>query len=189
MPRFIRIYAIPGLLVALSLWLIVGIRSDTDSDALITPRGPELQLHNFSATYLDELGQQRYALQAPYLVQLPSDRGIEVQSPRLEIFTPDGKREWLIESEQGWLSADHQLVILRKAVNADRYSDAPDESLSIRTHDLSYYRKAQLLSSDALTRLETASGWLQGTGFRANLAEGRYTLLWDVRGEYAPPPS
>lgn len=189
MPRFIRIYAIRGLLVALSLWLIVGIRSDTDSDAQSTPRGPALQLQAFSATYLDASGQQRYALQAPYLVQLPNDRGIEVQAPRLEIFTPDGKREWLIESEQGWLSADHQLVILRETVNAERHSDDPNEALSILTRDLSYYRKTQRLSSDAPTRLETPSGWLQGTGLRANLAEGRYTLLWDVRGEYAPPSS
>lgn len=189
LPRLVRVYAIPGLLAALSLWLVVTLRGDSDSDARPTPRGPALQLQAFSATYLDASGQQRYALQAPYLVQLPSERGIEISSPTLEIFTTDGRREWLIESEQGWLSPDQNLVILREAVIAERLGDSPDEALSIRTRDLSYYRKVQLLSTDAVAHVDTVSGWLQGTGLRINLDEGRYTLLWDVRGEYAPPSS
>ncbi len=186
-PRFVRMYALPTLLAAVSLWLVVTLRGDGDSDTQPPPTGPILQLHAFSATYLDASGQQRYGLHAPYLVQLPSERGTEVHSPTLEIFASDGRREWSIQSEQGWLSPDHNLVVLRDNVHAEHQGDTADDTLAIRTRDLSYYRKVQLLSTDATARVDTVSGWLEGTGLRANLDEGRYTLLWNVRGEYAPP--
>ena len=186
--RALFVYGIPALLAGLSLWLVWGIRASLDSEDRGPPRGPALQLQTFAATYLNTDGQLLYALQAPYLVHLPGERGIEVHTPTLEIFTPEGQREWLIESEQAWLSNDHQLIVLRAAVTAERHATATDEALALHTRDLSYRRKLNLLSSDALTRLETASGWLQGTGLRADLNEGRYTLLWNVRGEYAPPP-
>lgn len=189
MARTLLLYGTLTLLAGLSLWLLLSIRATLDVEDRGPPRGPALQLRAFSATYLDADGQQRYALQAPYLIQLPGEQGIEVQSPTLEIFAPDGRRDWLIESEQGWLSPDQRLVVLRDAVSAERAATATRPPLSMRTRDLIYRRALHQLSTDASVSLETPNSRLQGVGLRADLDDGRYSLLWNVRGEYAPPPS
>lgn len=189
MARSLLIYGTLTLLAGLSLWLLMSIRATLESEDRGPARGPVLQLEGFFATYLDADGRQRYTLQAPYLVQLPSDRGTEIQEPLLEIYADDGTRDWLIESEQGWLSPDQELVILRDAVTAERQATATRSPVLIRTRDLAYRRLLHQLSTDAPAYLETSGSWLQGTGLRADLETGRYTLLWNVRGKYAPPPS
>lgn len=179
-----------GTLLALagaSLWLLFSIRASLEPSPDPTARGPALFLEAFSATRFDARGMRQYTLTSPYLVQLPDERGTEVEQPRLEVFRDAVTRDWLLEAEQGWLAADRTLVVLRRAVEARRAATADRPPLHLLTRDLIYRPDENLLSTDAEARLETPTSWLQGTGLRANLEQNRLQLLWNVRGEYAPP--
>ncbi len=175
------------LLAGASLWLLFSIRASLEPDRPREPSGPSLFLDRFLATRLDEQGVRLYTLSSPHLVELADERGTEIHQPRFEIFAADGTRDWLIDAEQGWVSADQSLVVLQQAVDAYQSASAQRPPVTIRTRDLIYRPRLNLLSTDAEVRLETPNGWLRGTGMRADLEERRLQLLWEVRGEYAPP--
>jgi lipopolysaccharide export system protein LptC len=187
MLRGLLYYGALLIMAGASLWLLFSIRASLEPATDRTARGPSLYLDEFSAVRFDAEGVRQYTLSSPHLVQLPDERGIEVEQPRLEVFRDAITRDWLLEAEQGWLSADQSLIVLRQTVDAYRTATENQPPMTLHTRDLIYRPRENLLSSDAEVRLETPNGWLQGLGMRADLDQHRMQLLWNVRGEYAPP--
>lgn len=179
-----------GTLIGLagaSLWLLASLRDSLQRDSAQPPQGPILTLDNFTAIRMNAQGVRQYTLNAPHLEELPDDGGTEVNRPRFEIYRDADTRDWLIEAERGWLSTDQELVVLRQNVAAFRAATADQPPVTIHSRDLLYRPQPNLLSSDAAVRMSTPNSWLSGTGMRADLNTHRLRLLWNVRGEYAPP--
>ena len=177
--------ALAGLSYGLLRWVESSLRTPAPADS----QAPVLTVEQFRAVRLNLAGVREYVLEAPRLSQLPGQSGIRIEQPVLDWYQPDGQtREWRLQAEQGWITADYQILRLDGAVVMDRTVASGKPPVTIKTRDVQIYQANRYAETAAPVQAITPDGEFRAVGARAWLDQERLELLSEVRGSYAPPP-
>lgn len=176
-----------GILALMSHWLLATVQSALHQDDRTLRQGPVMYIDNFLATHMNGQGIRHYTLKAPHLVQLPQQQGTQVRHPEISVFEGGYSREWLIYAEQGWMSADNQLIELQKQVRLKRSASSGKQPVVITTRNVSVHPDKDYLETGEAVHAKTPTTVLRGVGLKAYLDQDKIELLSNVRGSYAPP--
>jgi len=152
------------------------------------PHTPDFWIEELSALTMDKQGQPRRRLNAAVMRHFPDDESTELEQPEIELLAP-GKPPWLVRSEQGWVSADGDLVLLQGKVFIDREGDEEVRPVHLETRDLRVQPDDEYAETDNPVQIVSGSSRVESTGLQAWLREPmRIKLLADVRGHYENEP-
>ena len=145
--------------------------------------GPDSVMEGYRATMMNSDGNPRHRLWGEVLTHFPEDDSTELTGPRLLVFRPQGE-PWLIASEQGWISADGELVLLDGEVRIRREASAHEGPVKVDTRDLRVLPDEDFAETEQPAVIITDELHMAGTGMRAYLADGRLQILEKVRSRY-----
>jgi lipopolysaccharide export system protein LptC len=181
---YLTILAITALL---SQWLLETVQSALQQDTANGHQGPVMYIDDFLATRMDNLGVRQYTLAAPHLVELPNQQGTRVEHPVMNVFKAGQIRDWIIRAENGWMSANNDLIKLQQQVSLVRPAADGKQPIVITTRDVAVRPNEGFAETAAAVRAETPNGVLEGVGLKAYFREEKIRLLSQVRGSYVPP--
>lgn len=177
-----------ALLASLSYGLLRWVESEQRQPVLTESQEPTLIIERFRVVRLNVAGLRESAIEAPRLAQLPNNLGTRIEQPVLDWYQPDGQtREWRLQAEQGWISADQQSVRLEGEVTIVRTTDSGQPPITITTRDVLVRPGERYAETAAPTRAVTPDGEFRAVGVRAWLDQERLELLSEVRGVYESP--
>ena len=173
-----------GSSYALLRWVESSLRQKEPAES----QAPVLSVEQFRAVRLNPTGLREYVIAAPLLQQWPAQRGTQIHQPIMDWYQPDGAtREWRLQSEQGWITADQQQVRLEGAVVMTRTAASGKLPVTLTTRDVQVYPARQQAETAAPARMITPGGEVNVVGMRAWFDQQRLELLSAVRGRYEPP--
>ncbi|HOB60533.1 MAG TPA: LPS export ABC transporter periplasmic protein LptC [Candidatus Competibacteraceae bacterium] len=176
------------LAVGVSYGLLRWVESSLRQPSPVDDREPVLVAEQVRAVRLNMAGQREYVVEAPGMAQLPGQQGTRVEQPTMDWYQPDGRtREWRVQSERGWVAADHQVVRLEGKVVMTRLAESGKPPVTITTRDVLIRPAERYAETAAPARAVTPGGEMQSVGLQAFLNEERLELLSEVRGVYEPP--
>ena len=176
--------ALAGSSYALLRWVESSLRQAEPAES----QAPVLTIEQFRAVRLNLAGLRDYVIEAPLLQQWPAQRGTQIQQPVMDWYQPDGAtREWRLQSEQGWIAADHQQVRLEGAVVMIRTAASGKPPITLTTRDVLVRPAQRQAETAAPARMITPGGEVTAVGMRAWFDQQRLELLSEVRGSYEPP--
>jgi len=184
------IFSLVGLaaLAGSSYALLRWVESSLGQGEPAESQAPVLSVEQFRAVRLNPAGLRDYVIAAPLLQQWPAQRGTQIHQPVLDWYQPDGvTREWRLQSEQGWITADQQQVRLEGAVVMTRAAASGKSPITLITRDVQVYPARQQAETAAPARMITPGGEMNAVGMRAWFDQQRLELLSAVRGRYEPP--
>jgi len=173
-------------LTGLSLWWLLSLQADQQTDSPAESSAPRLILENFQATRLNHQGVRQYTLSAPQFIQWPGERGMEIEQPRMVLYREGYFALWHISAVQAWIAEDQRTIRLHDTVDAERQGKNP---LRLRTSELSYRPREHTIATDAPVHLSMPQGTMEGQGLHGQVEQHYYTLLSAVRGRYDAPPN
>ncbi len=177
-----------ALLASLSYGLLRWVESELREPAPAESQKPALIIERFRAVRLNVAGQRKSVIAAPRLAQLPNHLGTRIEQPALDWYQPDGQtREWRLQAEHGWISADQQSVRLEGEVTMVRTADSGKQPMTIMTRDVLVRPGERYAETAAPTRAVTPDGEFRAVGVHAWLDQERLELLSEVRGVYESP--
>lgn len=175
-----------GLILAVSgviAWWRLGPEVPDERPPSTTERRPAYIIDAFSFTTMSEAGTPDRRLVADRLRHFADDESNELDYPDLVLFADDGP-PWRIRAEQGWVSGDKTLVILRTNVTVDRAAGESSRAVHLETEELHVYPKRDYAETRRPVKVASESEWLTSTGMQAWLTdrlrarfEGRAHLL------------
>lgn len=177
-----------ALLASLSYGLLRWVESELREPAPAESQKPALIIKRFRAVRLNVAGQRKSVIAAPRLAQLPNHLGTRIEQPALDWYQPDGQtREWRLQAEHGWISADQQSVRLEGEVTMVRTADSGKQPMTITTRDVLVRPGERYAETAAPARAVTPDGEFRAVGVHAWLDQERLELLSEVRGVYESP--
>ncbi len=101
------------IMVGLSIWLQLGLLEDPKSQPIPgdSRHDPDYYVENFTATGVDETGQNRYVLEAERMVHFPDDDTALLDKPHI-IQYKDGLAPRHSYSDSGWVAPGGDEVLL-----------------------------------------------------------------------------
>jgi LPS export ABC transporter protein LptC len=171
----------------LSQWLLETVQSALQQDTSNGHQGPVMYIDDFLATRMDDLGIRQYTLEAPHLVELPRQQGTHVEQPTMSVFQTGQVRDWIIRAENGWMSANNDLIKLQEQVSLIRPAETGKQPIVITTRNVAVQPNEGFAETSEAVRAETPNGVLEGVGLKAYFHEEKIRLLSQVRGSYVPP--
>lgn len=176
-----------ALLAGLSYGLLRWVESELREPAPAESQESMLIIEHFRAVRLNIAGLRESVIEAPRLAQLPNNLGTRIEQPALDWYQPDGQtRKWRLQAEQGWVSADQQLVRLEGEVTMVRTADSGEPPMTITTRDVLVRPSERYAETAAPMRAVTPQGEFRAVGVRAWLDQERLELLSEVRGTHEP---
>lgn len=176
--------ALAGSSYALLRWVESSLRQPEPAES----QAPVLTVEQFRAVRLNVAGLREYVIEAPLLQQWPSQRGTQIRQPVMDWYQPDGiTREWRLQSEQGWIAANNQLVRLDGEVVMTRTAASGKSPVTLTTRDVLVHPVERQAETAAPARMITPGGEVYAVGMRAWFDQHRLELLSEVRGHYEPP--
>jgi len=174
-------------LVAGSWWLKLNVDSDQRLEQR-PPHAPDYWVDRLSARTTDETGRVRRILSATVMRHYPDDDSTELEAPELLLLEP-GKPPWRIRSENGWVSPDGELVLLRGEVTVEREAADGVLPLNLRTRDLRIQPQQEYAETEHAVRGESGPNWVESEGLQLWLRQPvRIKLLAQVRARYEVNP-
>lgn len=173
---------------ALSWWL--SSAPPAVEEAALTHQGTrevDYYLRGLEAVTMDENGKPARTLSAAELRHFTDDNTTELSRPLLLVHQGD-KPAWRIDAEQGWMSADGELILLNGEVNMHREAAPGVAPMHIATRNVRVQTGQDYAETDEQVKVRSNSDWLDATGMQAWFREpSRIKFLADVKGFYAPP--
>jgi lipopolysaccharide export system protein LptC len=93
---------------------------------------------------------------------------------------------WTLESDHGVAPMDQSYIKLSGSVTITAIGQHPEDSLIIRTADLTLQPESQLATTDSRVQIEMGKKKLNATGMVAYLGEERLELASNVNGKFNP---
>ncbi len=166
-----------------SWWLQQGIHEESERHER-PPHTPDYWVEDLTARSMDLEGRPRRILHARMLQHYPDDGSTELTLPRMQLLE-SGRPPWRIESKQGWVSPNGELVLLQGEVDIRREASPGRLPVHLRTRDLRVQPKDEYAETEHPVRVLSGPHRLQSTGLQAWLhTPVRIKLLADVRGHY-----
>jgi lipopolysaccharide export system protein LptC len=171
----------------LSQWLLETVQSALQQEPSNGQQGPVMYIDDFLATRMDNSGVRQYTLAAPHLVELPEQQGTRVEAPVMSVFQAGQILDWVIRADNGWMSANNNLIKLQEQVSLIRPALDDKQPIVITTRNVAVRPNEGFAETAEAVRAETPNGVLEGVGLEAYFREEKIKLLSQVRGTYVPP--
>lgn len=173
-------------LVALGTWLWLERvrRPATEATALAQVNEPDSFFRDFVATRMDVSGHPLHRIEAQRLDHFPLTDTAEVVNPQVTIFRP-GEEPWRVTARRGLIETKTERLILIGDVLM-QHRGANNQELHVRTSNLLLATVEQFAQTDEQVDVEHSTTTVHGVGLRADLRQGRYSLLDEVIGRYLP---
>jgi lipopolysaccharide export system protein LptC len=156
-------------------------------DGASGPARPDYVLETFELVSLDGDGREAFTLRAPRLHRQPGDGSYALETPRFLIPDDDGEH-WTVDSAEGWVSPDNDLLRLTGGVRAEAAADG-GRPLRMDTESMDVFPDTRTATSDARVTVVQPGTTMRGTGLQANLDSKRIRLLSNVETRHVPTRS
>lgn len=176
------------LSAALSWWLVERQPPQRQIGRIERPPPGEVDytLRGFEVVRMGPGGEPAHRLRAGQMRHFTGDDSTELAQPRLTVFQ-DGSPPWEIQSEQAWVSADGEQVLLTGEVQIDRAAGADRPPIRLTTRALRFRPGEDYAETDEKVRVVSGADWVDAVGMRAWLRPpSRLKFLSQVKGYYVP---
>ncbi len=173
------------LLVAGSGWMLyqLGRSSSTSDDE---PRhDPDFYMKGFTVVTMDAEGRPGRELRGERVLHYPDTDTSELLRPHMVIHR-DKRRPWRVTAENGWVSAENDLVLLQGRVHIWQDKEQGGKRLEVITRDMRLLPETHYAETDRPVVIRIPSGETRSIGMRAYLDENRLELLSQVQTSYEP---
>lgn len=178
-----------AVLALASAWLLSLLDKDEEFDSEAERHDPDFYMHHFTAVSMDKSGRPARQIAAEKMVHFPDTDTNELTEPRILIHGDDnGRGDWHIVAENGWISSDNSVVLLQGPVELWQEDANKEHVIDIITRDMRILLKDDYVETDKPARISTGSGQIESDGFRAYIDERRIQLLSRVKTQYDISP-
>ncbi len=174
--------ALLGVVLLTGWWLYDLDREARRAKALKTHE-PDYFMENFVRTQMDTDGQVKHRLRARLMLHYPDDDSTELVQPLLEVYNAD-QPPWHVKSERGWVSANHDLVLLQGEVQIWRETAAGEREFEVLTRDVRVLPGDNYAETAQPAVIRAPHTEYHAVGMRAWFNEDRMELLKQVRGRH-----
>ncbi len=169
---------------AMLFGLLTGGDEDlTETDAAVDERG--YYLNDASLTELGLDGQPRVVVRARSIEQQLTDQSVHLTALELDYSTPQQGR-WRVTAQTGRMPSDRGSLLLAGDVRVTGTATAGQAEAVIRTDELAYDTRSNVVQTAAPVVVEFGPHELRGRGMRVGLNEGTLRLESNVHGQFKP---
>lgn len=172
------------VVAALSWWLLREVEEAAPAAAGSAEQGTvDYYVNNFALTAMDEAGLPAHRLVATSLRHFAERDVAEIARPRMTVYRAEGT-PWLVTADAGLLTMPERVLQLQGAVTIARDAGPANESLQVDTRDVTVRLNDDYAETAAPVTVHHQQGLTEAIGMTADLRQGRYELLQQVRGTY-----
>jgi len=143
----------------LAAWWYRGGRQPEVAPAVPQHGRPDYVVEQVAAVTMSDGGEPLRRLRAPQLRHYPEGGGSELDAPVLRLLEP-GQPDWVVRSEQAWVSADGDEVLLEGRVLGERAATVDQPPMRIMTSQLLVLDDAGYAETDRFVELGRGDDWL-----------------------------
>ena len=184
--RFIAFIAILISLTGLATWVQQDSEQSlakTDPEQKKQRHTPDYFMDDFEITSMNEKGEPRSVLVSNKLIHYADDGSTELNAPVMTLYNDIGK-PWIVKALRGWVSADHDLILLSGKVTIDRASGPNNRPVKLFTERLRIHPDSDFAETDQPVTMVSNKRRTSATGMRAYVRDGQLQLLKNVRVSY-----
>ncbi|HBR95961.1 MAG TPA: LPS export ABC transporter periplasmic protein LptC [Gammaproteobacteria bacterium] len=140
-------------------------------------------LEGFETVRYGADGTPEYHLTGDTLLHYPANQTSEIIRPRLSLQRPL-EPAWTVASASGWLQEQSESFRLEGDVEITRspFEDQPE--IQILTSEVLVHPAQRRLETDSAIEIRSRDWHVSSTGLKSNLADGKLSLLSNVRARY-----
>jgi LPS export ABC transporter protein LptC len=155
----------------------------TTTDAGDGERG--YYLRDAKLTELGPDGNPRVVVRARAIEQRLSDQSVELSALELD-YSTQAQGTWRVTADEGRMPSDHGSLLLHGNVVVTGAADRAGGEAVIRTDELAYDTRSNVVQTAAPVTVEFGPHQLRGRGLRVGLNEGTLRLESNVHGQFNP---
>ena len=174
-----------SLLAGLSFWLQKTVDRDETPKAKVVRHDPDAIVENLSARRLDENGQVKYRLVAPYMMHFADDDSSELQSPTLVTYRPDAPPV-TISGRHARVTAKGEVIYLWEDVVVNRAAMPERPAITGRMPDLLVQPNVGTAFTNSPVEITQERSWVKGVGMNIDNNTSTFVLQSQVTGLYYP---
>jgi LPS export ABC transporter protein LptC len=190
--RWLLALALVGLIVAAAYF--TGItrqaRTETGKPTEADAAAYDYEANTVTVRQMDESGRLQYEIEAEHVAQLPKDGAVMASKLTMHYDPPGHEKDeslrWKLTADSAQLPENSDNVVLKGNVLV---SGRPPPSLSLVTfaaEKMDYNLKTQDLHVPDAFRIDWAGSQIHGSGLRANIKRGDYSVESAANGQIAP---
>jgi LPS export ABC transporter protein LptC len=169
---------------ALLLNMLAGSPDDAmESAAAADERG--YYLNDATLTELGPDGRPRVVVRARSIEQQLVDQSVRLAQIELD-YTTQQQGEWHVTADRGRMPSDRGSLQLAGNVLVVGTAERGEGKAVIRTDELAYDTRSNVVQTAALVTLDFGPHQLRGRGMRVGLNEGTLRLESNVNGQFKP---
>lgn len=169
---------------AVLLNLLAGERDD-EAPAATGPDERGYYLTEARLTELGENGKPRVVVRAQSIEQQLSDQSVRLAQLELDYNTAR-QGEWHVTADKGRMPSDRSTLLLTGNVRVAGSAERSEGKALIRTDELSYDTRTNVVQTNAPVIVEFGPHQLRGRGMRVGLNQGTLRLESNVNGQFNP---
>jgi LPS export ABC transporter protein LptC len=168
---------------ALLFSLLGGGDDDLEMDTAVDERG--YYLNDATLTELGADGRPRVVVRARSIEQQLSDQSVRLDALELD-YSTERQGRWQVTAQTGRMPSDRGSLLLAGDVRVTGAADAGQGKAVIRTDELAYDTRSNVVQTAAPVVVEFGPHELRGRGMRVGLNEGTLRLESNVHGQFKP---
>ena len=166
------------------LHILTNDRDDaTTADAAPDERG--YYLNEARLTELGADGKPRVVVRAHAIEQQLPDQSVRLAQLELD-YTTARQGQWHVTADSGRMPSDRSTLLLSGNVRVAGSAERAAGEAIIRTDELSYDTRTEVIQTAAPVTVEFGPHTLQGRGMRVGLNQGTLRLESNVNGQFKP---
>jgi LPS export ABC transporter protein LptC len=170
---------------AASLLHILTGPSDDEAVAAAAPDERGYYLSEARLTELGEDGTPRVIVRAQSIEQQLSDQSVRLAQLELDYNTASQGR-WHVTADGGRMPSDRSTLLLQGNVQVTGSAERDSGQAVIRTDELAYDTRTNVVQTAAPVTVEFGPHKLQGRGLHVGLNQGTLRLESNVNGQFKP---
>ena len=151
-----------------------------------TRHAPDSIAENFSILRVDENGQLKYRLIAPYMEHFPDDDSSLINSPTFVSYRPNAEPV-IISSRHAKVTAGGDVAFLWDGVIANRQASELRPAMVAQMPDLTIQTETGFAFTSSPVEITQQNSWLKGTGMELDNNNSTFVLRSQVTGLYYRP--
>jgi LPS export ABC transporter protein LptC len=191
--RWLLALAVVGLLVAGAYFAGISQQARTDDSK---PNEADTSAYDYEANtvtvrQMDEEGRLQYEVQAEHVAQLPRDGAVIASKLTMHYDPPgsnakDESNRWKLTADSAQLPENSDIVGLRGNVVVRGRPPQSPGPVTFTAQSMDYNLETQDLHIPGAFRFDWAGNRMSGSGLRANIKQGDYSVESSANGQIAP---
>ncbi len=178
--------AVLAVLAALTFWLQRTVETEEIRSNGKLRHDPDTIAENFEVRRLDQNGQVKYRLTAPYMTHFPDDDTSLLKSPKLIAYRPDAPPLTLL-GDNAKVTSKGETVYLWDNVSVTRAATPERLEMVARMPDLTIQPDAGTAFSNSQVVITQGESWIKGVGAQLDNNTSTFILQSQVTGLYIRP--